>query len=231
LTVVHQDDAGTGVFADEAVRIGAELVEWRITQERRPDGRFDALIVLGGAASPDEQDGLVPYEVELLQQYVADDLPVLGICLGGQLLARALGAEVAPLEVPRFGWHDVELLEEASHDPLLGGLPSRFAALLSHSYGFGLPKGAVALGYAQPSSLQAFRYGRRAWALQFHPEVTADGLLEWIDLYAAARDRGTAESAELASIPLMDLPRRTAEEIGRWNDVGRMMLRRFVEVI
>jgi GMP synthase (glutamine-hydrolysing) len=171
LALVHQPDAPPGTFADVVREAGAELRTWGVDElgpPRDADG-FDGVMSFGGGMHPDEEH-VHPWilaELELLRRLVADEVPTLGICLGGELLARALGAPVGPVE-PEVGFCAVERTGES--DPLLGELPPRFDALQWHSYGFGLPAGAVALARS-PSTLQAFRAGDRAWGLQFHPEV------------------------------------------------------------
>lgn len=214
LSVVHQDDHGPGVFAETAADMGIELVIWRIGEARYPEGAFGAILTFGGSAYPDEQDGWVPDEVRVLQELISQGVPALGICLGGQLLARALGAAVGPIAAPEFGWHEIELLGDGRSDPLLQSLPDRFTAFEFHHYGFDLPEDAALLARTHLSP-QAFRYRDRVWGFQFHPEVTAATVSAWTEDQLAADG---------------ELPRRTSAEIGRWNETGRAICRRFLEI-
>jgi GMP synthase-like glutamine amidotransferase len=137
LTIVHQDNCGPGVFADAAAEMGAELVAWRIAEGAAlPSGPYDAVLALGGAPLPDAPDGFILDEVDVLRRSVAEGVPVLGICLGAEVLARALGAPVAPVQHREYGWHDIELDAEVPSDPILGGLPApRVTAFMAHWYG------------------------------------------------------------------------------------------------
>jgi GMP synthase-like glutamine amidotransferase len=143
---------------------------------------------------------------------------VLGICLGGQLIAAAAGGSVFPLGHEGVGWQEVELTLEAPEDPLVGALPTRFRAYLWHEYQFSLPENAVPLGRSE-DCLQAFRLGDHVWALQFHPEVTAEIADSWIDRYgeAAGLDRRKSHV-------------EVARNIASWNQLGHVLCQRFLAI-
>jgi GMP synthase (glutamine-hydrolysing) len=171
-------------------------------------GDFAGIGPLGGSMqSWDEQR--LPFlrrERELLREAVEEGVPVLGICLGGQVLARALGAEVRPSERPERGWLAVEATPEAAGDPLLGHLREPVGVYQWHTDVFDLPEGAVRLARSELSPNQAFRYGERAWGLQFHPEVDAPLFAGWMQNYADAParvglDRHALEAAIEAGSP------------------------------
>lgn len=105
-------------------------------------------------------------------------LPFLGICLGGQLLARALGAVVARGR-PEAGLHDVFLTDAADHDPLFAGLPRRLQVFGWHEDSVDLARGAVPLAGSIECTYQAFRFGAAVYGLQFHPEVGAEHVARW----------------------------------------------------
>ena len=107
-------------------------------------------------------------------------VPVLGVCLGAQLLAKAAHAPVYPAAEPEIGWFDVELTAAAADDPVFAGLPERFHAFQWHYYAFDVPAGACELAGSRVCS-QAFRLGDAAWGVQFHPEVTLELLTSWVD--------------------------------------------------
>ena len=139
-------------------------------------------------------------EVELLRDALAARVPVLGICLGAQLVAAAAGAEVRRSAAPEIGWFEVELSADGARDPVLGALPERFDAYEWHSYTFDLPAGAVELARSATCS-QAFRLGDAAWAVQFHPEVTPEIVREWALDYESDPDAvrlGVEPAAHLA---------------------------------
>ena len=181
LALVHQPDAPPGTYAEVVLEAGAELVVWDVREPEAPaaPASFDGVIAFGGSPHPD-QEHLHPWilaELEVLRDVVGADVPTLGICLGGELLARMLGASVGPAP-EEIGFVEVALTEEAGDDPLLGGLPPRFEAFQWHRYGFGLPSGATPLARSR-AGLQAFRHGNRVWGLQFHPEVDAAIAAAW----------------------------------------------------
>ena len=179
LALVHQPDAPPGTFADVVRGAGAELTGWDVPRQGMPTGAtaYDGAISFGGGAHPDQEDAhpWILDELDLLRDLVDAGVPTLGICLGGELLARALGAEVGPAP-EEVGFVPVERVDGA--DRLLCDLPARFDALQWHSYGFALPPGAVAVA-RNAATLQAFRAGDSAWGVQFHPEVDRGIVERW----------------------------------------------------
>jgi GMP synthase (glutamine-hydrolysing) len=154
------------VYADDEVPAPAEL------------SSIAGLIPLGGAMNTDEDDRYpwLAEELRLLGEAVARDTPVLGICLGAQLLAAATGGRVYHRERAERGWMQVDVTGE---DPLFAGLARRFWTLEWHGDSFEAPPGAL-LFAERDGGQQAFRIGRRAWGVQFHPEAD-DALIEhWL---------------------------------------------------
>ena len=119
LSIVHQQDAATGVFADELAERGAELDEWVISEAGPPDTAphsYDAILIFGGGMHVD-QESRHPWlrdEDELLRDLAERGIPMLGVCLGAQLIAKALGARVGAIPSPQIGWFDVEQTPDAS---------------------------------------------------------------------------------------------------------------------
>jgi GMP synthase (glutamine-hydrolysing) len=141
---------------------------------------------------------------------------VLGVCLGVQLIARAAGAPVMRMvDGPEIGWFDVELTEAGVEDPVLGALPQRFETLQWHHYTYGLPGGAVELASSEACT-QAFRLGDACWGVQFHPEVTAKQLADWI---VDAQDPPPHPERLRAETPA---------KIDTWNDLGRTLCKAFL---
>lgn len=137
-------------------------------------GDFDAWLVMGGPMNVDETDRhayLLP-ERELLAHLIRRDRPVIGVCLGAQLLARAAGARVYPKRPREIGLFDIELTEHAAADPLFSVLANPQEVFQWHGDTFDLPPGAVHLARSKRFEHQAFRLGRRIYALQFHLECT-----------------------------------------------------------
>jgi len=132
------------------------------------------LIVMGGPMSVYDQ-ARFPFlldEQRLIEQALKDDKPVLGVCLGSQLLAATLGAEVKSGAQKEIGWHPVTLTESAATDVLWNDLPAQFTAYHWHGDVFDLPQGAVSLASSEMTPCQGFRYGVHAYGFLFHMEVT-----------------------------------------------------------
>lgn len=145
------------------------------------DAGFDGLVVLGGPQTAGDDAGN-PYFQELLEtirRFHAADKPVLGICLGGQLIARAFAARVYDQGAFDFGFMPVRLTDDGRKDALFRGFAAELPLMQSHRDTFDLPPGAVLLARDGRGGNQAFRLGRATYALQFHPEVTADIVRDW----------------------------------------------------
>ena len=176
LSIVHGSNVPAGVFGDEAERGGHEVDTWSLAWGTPPPAPIDdygAVMIFGGAMHAD-QDDRHPWLREenfFLQRLLDIHIPVLGVCLGAQLIAKAAHAEVTAMSEPEVGWVDVELTDEAADDPLFSGLPERFPAFQWHYYEFAAPSGAQVLARSDRCT-QAFRLGDMAWGVQFHPEVT-----------------------------------------------------------
>ncbi len=139
-------------------------------------GRYACLVVLGGPMGVYEQDRypFLAQELRLIESAVKAQRPVLGVCLGSQLLAAALGAPVTRGFQKEIGWHPVTLSKAAADDALLHGAPASFTPLHWHGDVFELPRGAVSLGWSKLTECQAFRYGPSAYGFLFHLEATAE---------------------------------------------------------
>ncbi|MDZ4078974.1 MULTISPECIES: type 1 glutamine amidotransferase [Hydrocarboniphaga] len=148
-----------------------------------PLGSFDRLLILGGSMNVDEE-ALYPWltaEKRFIAEALAAGKRILGICLGAQLLAEALGARVARNPVNEIGWFDLTLSEAGRRSPWFADFPGVYPAMHWHGYGYELPRGATLLASSGLSEQQAFEYdGGRVLALQYHPEVTAANLRRWL---------------------------------------------------
>jgi GMP synthase (glutamine-hydrolysing) len=227
LAVVHHSNAAAGVFADPALEAGHELMEW-LPPERPPpahDG-FDAVMVFGGAMNVDEEDEhpWLRDEKRFLRELLERGTPMLGVCLGSQLVAEAAGGTVRRAATPEIGWHEVELTPEGEADELLGMLPERFESFQYHHYEWLLPPGGMTLARSE-LALQAFRLGDRSvWGLQFHPEVTERDLGSWLD------DWQSDPGAVATGLDPEAIRAESAGKITQWNDAGRAISERFVSL-
>ena len=146
---------------------------------------FDGMVILGGPQNAME-DKRFPHFVPLLKMVRAFDeaeKPVLGICLGAQLLARAWGGRVYRLDRPENGFHHIQKTAAAQGDPLFATLPEDPYMMEWHDDSFDLPPGATLLMAGDECRNQAFKIGNCSYALQFHPEVTVDVIRGWVRNY------------------------------------------------
>jgi GMP synthase-like glutamine amidotransferase len=162
-----------------------------VEKEALPDPtRYQAILLMGGPQHvyADEDLPYVAQEKTMLRQAVAEDIPTLGICLGGQLLASALGAEVRQHHLSEVGFFQIPLTEAGRQDPLFAGLPGQQLAFHWHSDVFELPAGAIRLASNENAPNQAFRYARRAYGLQFHIELNDELVHTWLHDPAFAQE-------------------------------------------
>jgi GMP synthase (glutamine-hydrolysing) len=214
LCLTHENNGPAGLFADVLRERGDDILEWNVSRGDPPEdpNAFDALVVFGGSMHVDQEERhpWLPAQHDLVRAAADRGQPLLGVCLGGQLIAHAMGAHVGPASRPEIGWHEVELTPEGEGDPVLGALPQSFDALQWHSYAFELPPGAVLLARSEVCA-QGFRLGDATWGVQFHPEVTAEMLRRW-----RAASEGSAPPVEL-------------EPMQRWNELGRDLANAFYD--
>ena len=219
LAITHGPSVGPGVFADAVRAAGHELVERQLPIDGVPGDDADAIVVLGGAMHPDEEErhGWLRPELRYLEQQLERGTPMLGVCLGSQLIARAAGARVFRADAPEVGWFPVDVTEAGATDPVAAALPSRFDAFQWHHYTHDLPDGAVELARSEVC-LQAYRLGN-GWGVQFHPEVRAEQVESWL----AEDPDDVADPAALRA--------ETRARIADWNELGRRLCSAFLNTI
>ncbi|MXZ48691.1 MAG: type 1 glutamine amidotransferase [Candidatus Dadabacteria bacterium] len=143
---------------------------------------YDGLVVLGGPMNVDEIEEypyLVP-ETESIREFIEMDAPVLGVCLGSQLIAKALGARIRKNPEKEIGWYDVSPTEEGGEDRLMGAFGAVEKVFQWHGDTFEIPPGAVHLATSPACANQAFRYGDKVYGFQFHLEVDAPMIERWL---------------------------------------------------
>ncbi len=162
------------------------------------------LIVMGGPQTVYQLDRY-PYlrdEIRLIENALKENKPILGVCLGSQLLAAALGAKVYRGPEREIGWYPVRLSDAAKDDRLMRGLPAEFTAAHWHSDVFDLPSGAVALASSEKTPVQGYRYGEWAYGLLFHAEMTEEILSALVAEFGDGLKRvGLDGNAILAAAP------------------------------
>jgi GMP synthase (glutamine-hydrolysing) len=199
---------------------------------REPESRpalekYEALIVLGGPMNSDQIDSYpnLITEVEIIREALQQDMSILGICLGAQLLAKAVGGSVSRNPSREIGWYDVELTECGARDPVLAGFTRRQRVFQWHEDGIALPPEAEHLASSPASEVQAFRYGKHAYGFQFHLEASEPLIERWLSVPdhqgVLDEEQGHISAAAIreqtpASIgPLQELSRKT---FSRWID-------------
>ena len=143
------------------------------------------IVLLGGPMNVYEEDQypFLRHEDLFIKEAIQRGKQVLGICLGAQLIAKALGAKVYKAPVKEIGWYEISLTEEGVRDHLFSPFPRTFSAFQWHGDTFDLPNAAKLIATSKPVENQAFRYGENTYGLQFHLEVTQEIIREWMETY------------------------------------------------
>ncbi len=143
------------------------------------------IVILGGPMNVYEEDQypFLREEDHFIKEAIKKGKSVLGICLGAQLIAKALGARVFTAPVKEIGWYDVSLTRIGSRDPLFSRFPKTFSVFQWHGDTFDIPRGAKLIATSHSVPHQAFRYGGNVYGLQFHLEVTEEMVHEWMETY------------------------------------------------
>ena len=219
LSLTHGPLVRSELFGDVARADGHQLEEWSVVDDAeppRPIEEYDAFFVFGGHMNVDEEDEhpWLVMEDELIRELVARRAPLFGVCLGGQLLAKAAGAHVGRSPEPEAGFVPVTRTDDAARDPIFGALPLVFDVFEAHQYAFQVPAGAVELARSRVCS-QAFRVGDSAWGIQFHPEIRLEQVATWLR-NDPAFPNGEAIVAELR------------DRIEEWQSFGAALCRAFL---
>jgi GMP synthase-like glutamine amidotransferase len=186
LVFQHDPFEELGFFADILEKHGADYRVVRLFHGEMPTEEWDhvrALIILGGPMNVDEEDNFpfLRWEKRIIRAAIDEAVPMLGVCLGAQLIAATLGTPVFHGPVREIGWSPISITPHGQVDSLLGYLPENATVFQWHGDGFDLPAGAIRLATSAHYSTQAFRVGKTIYGLQFHLEVTPRMIERWID--------------------------------------------------
>ena len=217
---------GTIADALETAEVSVESI--RIFEERpvpKTMGEADGLIMMGGPMGVYDHPRypFLSDEMRLIEQALKEEKPILGICLGSQLLAAALGAAVTPGERKEIGWHPVQLTQAAQADPLWKGIAPAFTAYHWHGDIFPLPEGAVPLARSTQTEHQAFRYGRNAYGFLFHMEMTEAIIGEMVKTFS--------EELRESRIDGREIIRTIPDHLPHLQEIGGIVFGRWTKLI
>lgn len=194
----HESDP-IGALGPPLLDAGFGLTTWRPDDPPPEVADYAGVVALGGPPNPDEDERYAWLRVErdMLRRAVDLRLPVMGVCLGGQLLAQALGGRAYRTPRPRIGWPSLVAGPAAARDPLAPAWDTLDRGLEWHAYSFTLPPGGELL-VGTADAVQAFRAGPRAWGFQYHLEADAEILAGWIRAGSRQLAAAGADPVELA---------------------------------
>jgi GMP synthase (glutamine-hydrolysing) len=213
LTFRHVPFEGLGLIGPvlESRGITSDFADLCQAGATLPDtSRYDGLIFLGGPMSANDHLPYLSAEMGAIERAVAAGKPVLGVCLGAQLIAKTLRARVYRNAEREIGWFDIHLANGAACDPLFAGLRQSETVFHWHGETFDLPAGAELLARSDRTERQAFRYGSKCYGLQFHLEVTPGMIVDW-----CVQDENCGDVRELSASPDPQYNRKRLSEVAR----------------
>jgi GMP synthase-like glutamine amidotransferase len=172
----HVPFEGPGAFATALADRRVSLDRYLVPQDGLPKDAGDLLIVMGGPMSVNDSDPWISEETAFIRSALLAGTPVIGVCLGSQFMAKALGGTVRPGKALEIGMTPVRLTPDAQQDPVFKTLPDSFDVFEWHGEIFDLPQSCVPLAASIIAPLQAFRYGAKAYGLLFHLEMEEHGI-------------------------------------------------------
>ena len=211
----HVPFEGPGAFATALTARGVSLERYLVPQDGLPKDAGDLLIVMGGPMSVNDSDGWIAEETEFIRSVILAGKPVIGVCLGSQFMAKALGATVRSGKALEIGMTPVRLTNEGKSDPVFGACPETFEVFEWHGEVFDLPEHCVPLAGSDIAPLQAFRYGARAYGLLFHLEMEQAGIDSLCVECAPDLMKARLAAQQIKSIALPHLPQlhQTADRL------------------
>jgi GMP synthase (glutamine-hydrolysing) len=225
LHIINEPSGPGGLFLPPLESRGFVIDNVDATLRQLPDtlAGYDAVISCGGTANTHETDihPWLDHEITLLEEALRERIPVIGLCLGAQLINRAAGGSALRSDPPEVGWVEVSTTPAAATDPVLGGVPPSFPAMQWHYYACRPPADAIELA-RNSTCVQAFRVGEVAWGTQFHIEVTREILLNWLKWAPDELERGGYTEQRY----LQELD----QNLEQHEAIGRGMAERFAEI-
>ena len=213
--LTHVPFEGPGAFGTALTTRGVKLERHLVPQDGLPKDAGDVLVVMGGPMSVNDPDSWIAEETAFIRSVILAGRPVIGVCLGSQFMAKALGATIRSGKALEIGMTPITLTSEAKHDPVFSTLPETFDVFQWHGEVFDLPQDCVPLAGSDIAPLQAFRYSTRAYGLLFHLEMEPSGIdslcVECVpDLAKAGL---TAQQVKTTALPHLSQLHKTADRL------------------
>ncbi|HTI14849.1 MAG TPA: type 1 glutamine amidotransferase [Dictyobacter sp.] len=211
-----------------AYNIEYDVIHVENTMIPDPDA-YAAVLAFGGIQHVYDGEEKYPYfarEKEVIRQAVEQDIPFLGICLGGQLLADVMGGQVKQHTMTELGFFNVQITDEGQNDPLFMDLPGYQTVFHWHEDTFDLPAGATLLATSENTRNQAFRYGKRAYGLQYHIELNENTLDTWF--YQPEQQQSMIET--LGQEGYQALEQIRIQQFPRYQEHTRQMVKNFLGI-
>lgn len=202
----HVPFEGLGAFAEALARRGVTRENYLVPEQGLPSDAGDLLIVMGGPMSVNDSNTWIAEETEFIKSALVAGTPVIGVCLGSQFMAKALGVTVRPGQALEIGMTPIRLTDEGKRDPVFGLGPDTLQVFEWHGEVFDLPKDCVALAGSEIAPLQAFRFGDRAYGLLFHLEMEEGGIESLCRECASDLEKAQLTEQQVKSAALPQLP-------------------------
>ena len=200
LCLQHVPFEGPGVFRQALAKRQYQLNTLLVPQQELPAAPPDFLLVMGGPMSVNDSDPWIAKEQRFIRDTIDAGIPVIGVCLGSQFMAKALGGQVRPGPRLEIGPTPVTRTVDEDADAVFGTFPRHFTVFQWHGEGLTLPPGACVLASSEFYPVQAFRYGDRAYGLLFHLELKVEGVAALCrECVTDVQRAGTTTEALLAS--------------------------------
>tara|TARA_B100001123_G_C15200383_1_gene983119 strand:+ start:49 stop:738 length:690 start_codon:yes stop_codon:yes gene_type:complete len=223
LIIQHIDIESPGIILNFMKEKGISFDCRKIENDNTNLLDYDGLIIMGGPMSVNDKDhySFIDKEIELVKHYLMINKPILGICLGSQIIASALNSSIYKNSKQELGWHTVSLTQ--NNDTIFENLENNFLAFHWHGDIFDLPNNSIKLASSQISNIQAFVFQKNCYGLLFHLEVTKEIVENIIDTFKSDL---VSESID-KSIILCDLEKK----IKMINDNGKIIFNRWLDLI
>ena len=226
LIIKHVDIEGPGLIKDYLTQenIPYQMINLGAGGHLPKLDDWTHIVILGGPMNVYEEDRypFLRKEDLFIKEAIQRGKSVLGICLGAQLIAKALGAKVAKASVKEIGWYEVSLTEEGARDRMFCLLPRAFPVFQWHEDTFEIPKASKLIITSSSVPHQAFRYGENVYGLQFHLEVTKEMIQEWMKTYDEE-----FHGSQAPLLPKLKILAETEQKMDDYKQRGLGFLRNF----